>query len=116
MTSVVVVVIVVVERGTFLDSLSTKAGPNVTLQWTPSNPVTLGTCQSVLIRGVASFQGSDLHQEACYSRASECSALALNLDPCIQATSKNVPNSWLDSCYSIPCSVQQRGGVEADQA
>ena len=26
-------------------------------QWTPSNPATLGTNQSVLIRGVASFQG-----------------------------------------------------------
>ncbi len=25
-------------------------------QWTPSNPATLGTCQGVLIRGVASFQ------------------------------------------------------------
>ncbi len=28
-----------------------------TIQWTPSNPATLGTRQSVLIRGVASFQG-----------------------------------------------------------
>ncbi len=28
-----------------------------TIQWTPSNPATLGTSQSVLIRGVASFQG-----------------------------------------------------------
>ncbi len=27
------------------------------IQWTPSNPATLGTSQSLLIRGVASFQG-----------------------------------------------------------
>ncbi len=27
------------------------------IQWTPSNLATLGTCQNVLIRGVASFQG-----------------------------------------------------------
>ncbi len=34
----------------------------VILQWTPSNPATLGTCQSVLIRGVASFiSGVNLH-------------------------------------------------------
>ncbi len=30
------------------------------IQWTPSNPATLGTSQSVLIRGVASFQGPRL--------------------------------------------------------
>ncbi len=30
-------------------------------QWTPSNPATLGTSQSVLIRGVASFQGVELY-------------------------------------------------------
>ncbi len=30
------------------------------IQWTPSNPVTLGTSQSVLIREVALFQGSRL--------------------------------------------------------
>ncbi len=41
----------------------TLQGPSVQEQqsspysWTPSNPATLGTCQSVLIRGVASFQG-----------------------------------------------------------
>ncbi len=29
------------------------------IQWTPSNPATLGTCQSV--RGVASFSGVNLH-------------------------------------------------------
>ncbi len=29
----------------------------VGMQWTPSNPATLGTCQSVLVGGVASFQG-----------------------------------------------------------
>ena len=29
----------------------------VAIQWTPCNPTTLGTNQSVLIRGVASFQG-----------------------------------------------------------
>ncbi len=34
-------------------------------RWTPSNPATLGTSQSVLIRGVASFQGSRL-EEAHY--------------------------------------------------
>ncbi len=32
------------------------------LQWTPA---TLGTCQSVLIRGVASFQGSRLEGVHC---------------------------------------------------
>ncbi len=31
------------------------------VQWTPSNPATLGTCQSVLIRGVASFQGCEAY-------------------------------------------------------
>ncbi len=31
----------------------------VGIQWTPSNPATLGTSQSVLIRGVASFSGVD---------------------------------------------------------
>ena len=30
---------------------------SVKLQWTPSNPATLGTNKSVLIRGVVSFQG-----------------------------------------------------------
>ncbi len=29
----------------------------IVMQWTPSNLATLGTCQSVLIRGVVSFQG-----------------------------------------------------------
>ncbi len=31
--------------------------PYTSIQWTPSNPATLGTRQSVLIRGVASFLG-----------------------------------------------------------
>ncbi len=31
------------------------------IQWTPSNPATLGICQSVLIRGVATFSGVNLH-------------------------------------------------------
>ncbi len=36
------------------------------LQWTPSNPATLGTCQSVLIRGVATLiQGSRLEGVHC---------------------------------------------------
>ena len=37
-----------------------------TVQWTPSNPATLGTNQSVLKRGVASFQGGDLYCKAYF--------------------------------------------------
>ncbi len=43
--------------------LNTKlihAKPNIP-QWTLSNPVTLGTSQSVLIGGVTSFQGTRKH-------------------------------------------------------
>ncbi len=31
--------------------------PIVRIQWNPSKPATLGTSESVLIRGVATFQG-----------------------------------------------------------
>ena len=33
----------------------------VTVQWTPSNPATIGTNNSVLIRGAASFQRENLY-------------------------------------------------------
>ncbi len=36
-----------------------------TTGWAPSNPATLGTSQSALIRGVASFQGSRLEGVHC---------------------------------------------------
>ena len=40
-----------------LSSLGQQALEDKRLQWTPSNPATLGTNQSVLIRGMASLQG-----------------------------------------------------------
>ncbi len=40
-----------------LEKLSEYVYAYKCVQWTPSNPVTLVTSQSVLIRGVASFQG-----------------------------------------------------------
>ncbi len=42
-----------------LQSCHTDLGnKNNIIQWTPSNPATIGTRQSVLIRGVASFHFS----------------------------------------------------------
>ncbi len=50
----------------------TKRGIYCYIQWTPSNPTTLGACQRVLIRGVASFQGSRLEGVHCSSSVWLC--------------------------------------------
>ncbi len=44
----------------WLEGVASFQGWICTVQWTPSNPATLGTSQSVLIRGVASWFDSEM--------------------------------------------------------
>ncbi len=79
------------------------------VQWTHSNQATLGTCQSVLIRGVASFQGSRLEGVHCIQRGSHTCALR-KVTICSKLLSIR---GWLPSCSTRKGAVPSGDMLEA---